>query len=190
VDALLSRLRERISREQYLTDLGDITLTTAYPPVSARDITEAERQLGFPLPSLLRRIYCEIANGGIGPGYGLLGIADGARDDLGHTLVELYQLYHQPDPDDPQWAWPDALVPICHWGCAIYSCIDCRSADAPVLIFDPNGHVDGSGWADALLPHSTSLVEWMSLWLDGINLWSLVYGTPESTKPSVKQAPS
>lgn len=176
--ALLTRLREKLSHQPYTSDMGDLLVSEAYPPTTPAMVSDAEQQLGFLLPPLLRRIYTEIANGGIGPGYGLLGITDGARDDLGHTLIDLYQIYHQSDPDDPQWHWPTAVVPICHWGCAIYSCLDCRTSDTPVLIFDPNGHSLGTSWDDAFLPHAVSFEEWLTLWLDGVNLWALVYGNP------------
>jgi hypothetical protein len=42
------------------------------PPVSAADIAETERCLGFSLPSLLRELYGTVADGGFGPTYGFL----------------------------------------------------------------------------------------------------------------------
>jgi hypothetical protein len=37
-------------------------ITFAFPPATERQIEETEQQLGFPLPSLLRLLYIQIAN--------------------------------------------------------------------------------------------------------------------------------
>lgn len=42
-----------------------------FPPVSMAQVEQAERQLGYRLPVLLRRIYTEIGDGGFGPEAGL-----------------------------------------------------------------------------------------------------------------------
>lgn len=44
--------------------------------------------LGFPLPPLLRALYTQLANGGFGPMYGLLGLAGGAPGDVYGRLSE------------------------------------------------------------------------------------------------------
>jgi hypothetical protein len=49
----------------------------AFPPATEQQIRETEQQLGFPLPPLLRLLYTQIANGGFGPGYGIIGVAGG-----------------------------------------------------------------------------------------------------------------
>ncbi|MET8692408.1 SMI1/KNR4 family protein [Streptomyces bauhiniae] len=54
---LLLRVRDRARRET--PELA--------PYAGERDIAEAERQLGFVLPPLLRRLYLQVANGGFGP---------------------------------------------------------------------------------------------------------------------------
>jgi len=46
----------------------------AFPTATEQPIRETEQQLGFPLPPLLRLLYTQIANGGFGPGTGLLGL--------------------------------------------------------------------------------------------------------------------
>ena len=51
--------------------------TLAFAPASEQQIRHTEQQLGFPLPQLLRHLYAEIANGGFGPGYGIIGVEDG-----------------------------------------------------------------------------------------------------------------
>ncbi|HEU5226735.1 MAG TPA: SMI1/KNR4 family protein [Ktedonobacteraceae bacterium] len=65
----------------------------AFPPATERQIKETERQLGFPLPLLLRLLYTQVANGGFGPGYGIIGVLDGFSllDGFGDTIVVGYQ---------------------------------------------------------------------------------------------------
>src|SRR5215510_6467043 len=86
----------------------------------------------------MKRIYIEIGNGGFGPGYGLIGLTNGAPDDIGKIAPEIYNQLRSADRDDPNWKWPHGLLPICHWGCAILSCVDCTDPNFRMRIFDPN----------------------------------------------------
>ncbi len=89
--------------------------------------------IGFSLPSILTEIYAGVANGGFGPGYGIMGVDGGFTDDMGATAVSLYQSYRKSDPEDPNWAWPFAWLPICHWGCIVYTVVDCVNVPGRVL---------------------------------------------------------
>lgn len=51
--------------------------TLAFLPATKQQIRRTEQQLGFPLPPLLSLLYTQIANGGFGPGYGIIGAAGG-----------------------------------------------------------------------------------------------------------------
>lgn len=68
-----------------------------FPPATEGQIRETEQQLGFPLPPLLRLLYTEIANGGFGPGLGIVGTPGGFRmtnprfDDPDLDIVQSYQ---------------------------------------------------------------------------------------------------
>ena len=42
------------------------------PPATEAALEDVQSQLGVPLPDLLRRVYLEVADGGVGPGSGLL----------------------------------------------------------------------------------------------------------------------
>jgi hypothetical protein len=122
-------------------------------PATAAAVTEAESLAG-PLPPLLRRLYREVANGGFGPGYGLLGLRGGHTDD-GATAVDLRRSEWWPRP-------PDRLLPVCHWGCAIYSLVDC--ADGHMWAWDPNP-LDEDQLPKALFPEQLTLGEWLERWL-------------------------
>ena len=98
-------------------------------PASPAAVAEAEQIIGYPLPTLLRRLYLEVANGEFGPGENVLGI-QGARGDRQWTdIIDVYQAFGS-NPDDPP---PPCLVWLHDWGCAIWSLVDCRDPSGPML---------------------------------------------------------
>ena len=58
-----------------------------------------------------------------------LGLGGGHRDDAGETALSLR---------DGWESLPSALLPICHWGCAIYSLVDCSNSDGTMWGCDLN----------------------------------------------------
>jgi hypothetical protein len=124
-------------------------------PASPDAVEEAEGLLGHRLPLLLRRLYLEVGNGGFGPGYGILGVRGGHGDDYHHTAVDLHRA----------WSSVPALLPVCYWGCAIYSLIDCADREARMWARDPNpAPHDDIG--KALFPQSMTFREWLVRWVD------------------------
>jgi SMI1 / KNR4 family (SUKH-1) len=140
-------------------------------PASVRQVESEEARLGFSLPDLLRRIYLSVANGGFGPGYGVIGVEGGFTDDLGQTVGILHERWREPDPSDPSYAWPAGHLPICHWGCAVYSVVDCTRAENPVYFWDPGLREEGAPMGTAVKPHKPSLEAWLQSWLNGEDLW-------------------
>lgn len=61
------------------------------------------------------------------------------------------------------WGWPEGVLPISHWGCGMYACVDCRGESAQVLLFEPNGGDPDHVW----FLDSPSLADWLTTWLDG-----------------------
>ena len=146
-------------------------------PLAREDaLASDERRLGFRLPLLMKRLYREIGNGGFGPGYGLIGLSGGALDDIGRTAPEIYASFSEPGEDDSDLKWPRGLLPICHWGCAIYSCIACAAPGFPMKIFDPNLHVSASSWDDAFFDEALTFDDWIEAWARGQDLWENSYG--------------
>lgn len=72
-------------------------------PASPEAIEEAETLVGAPMPKLLRDLYL-VANGGFGPGYGLLGLRDGFTDDTQRNAVDILR-------ETSQGIWPG--MPSC-----------------------------------------------------------------------------
>jgi hypothetical protein len=154
------RLYVRGSREHLeAREAGVVERLPPLTPTSPEAVDEAERAFGYPLPSLLRRLYFEVANGGFGPGYGILGLRGGSPDDLGRTALDVYREFHSARR---QQSLPGALFPLCHWGCGIYSLVDCASSQAEVWACDPNPGVD-----DDVFRQPLTLVEWLTRWVEG-----------------------
>ena len=77
--SLLKRLEKRRADRYRITSASDRNRQFGglNPPVPESAIVDAESKLGFRLPPLLREIYSELANGGFGPGNGLIGLTGG-----------------------------------------------------------------------------------------------------------------
>lgn len=65
----------------------------AFLPATEQQIRETEQQLGFSLPPMLRLLYTQVANGGFGPGFGIIGAANGypGADHVPGNIARRYQ---------------------------------------------------------------------------------------------------
>jgi hypothetical protein len=136
-------------------------------PITEKELEAFETRTGRVLPTFWCEVLREIGNGGFGPGYGITGLITGAVDDQGMHALHLYELLRQPDPEDPRWGWPEHLLPIAHWGCAIQSCIDLTDPSARMIRFDPNGHGPDEGWECAWWLEAETSETWWAAWLEG-----------------------
>jgi len=165
-----SRVRRVLTQIYHSVSRATAT-PTANPPVTPKELEAAERVLGFSLPPLLRTLYLQVGNGGFGPGYGLLRLnRRNPRNQFEESAVSLYQVFSGGDPEYPEWRWPAGLLPICDWGCALRSCVDCTGDRAPVLRVDPEALADGD--QDAFQPEADSLYDWLEAWVeDRVSFW-------------------
>jgi hypothetical protein len=156
------RIYRRGSRD-YL-EARQAGLIERLPPLaraSADQVSEAEVIVGQELPVLLRRLYLEVGNGGFGPGYGVLGLGGGHRDDTGMTAIDLCRQAH--GSRSSAWSFlPTGLLPLCHWGCAIYSFVDCSHPGGRMWAWDPN---PGPVGREALFDQAISLADWLGRWV-------------------------
>src|SRR5262245_5745047 len=75
------------------------------PPCDDEVVDATEAALGVTLPSLLRRLYTEVGDGGFGPGDGIVGAAE---------VVELHNSYAvELAVEQEMGDWPAGLVPLC-----------------------------------------------------------------------------
>jgi SMI1 / KNR4 family (SUKH-1) len=175
-NTLIERLKETIRTNRHPTGEYTWHRQIASPPVTVEELAQAEVQLGFELPTFLRRLYLEVGDGGFGPGYGLFPL--NAHNPSTDSLVTAYlgmRSMSQKDIDE-HWAdeevkpslWPERVLMICDWGCNIYSCLNCSSPDLPILRMDSNVNFMVE-WAI----EASSLQQWLETWEDGKPLFAL-----------------
>ncbi|MEV5988694.1 SMI1/KNR4 family protein [Streptomyces sp. NPDC052051] len=131
-------------------------------PASEAALARAEESLGFSLPPLLAALYLRTGDGGFGPEYGLLPLLDSSPAGE-PAAVPQYFANRESARTDPTWPWPEGVLPISHWGCGMYACVDCHTPHGTVLLYDPNADEAGHAWyLDA-----PGLAQWLQAWLDG-----------------------
>lgn len=99
-------------------------------PATEAAIIEAESVIGFPVPAILRRLYVEVANGGFGPRFGILGVR-GHDHFTCDDYADITKAYWGGDPAF------SGLVPVVEWGCALWSYCDFSSSDGEIWAWDP-----------------------------------------------------
>lgn len=172
---LIAAVRRRAATAATRTDQSDVSPTSVARALSDAEITKVEARLGLRVPSFLRSVYSNIGNGGFGPGYGLMGLLGGFTDDQARSVVDLYEHFRQSDPKDPVWQWPAHVLPVCHWGCGIYSCVDCSTDDGRILIWDSNVWEQGTPVETALRAGHSPVVEWFRSWAAGEDIWQQMF---------------
>jgi hypothetical protein len=148
------------AEEQLLTCLKDLAQKkkdTRAQQISEADLVRAEAMLGFPLPSLLRRIYLEVGNGA----FNLSPLYESVHD-LRIPLVDSYVRLRSESRDDEngERRWPEKLLIIYDHGCNIYSCLDCVHPDYRVLMKDNNKDLN------AYALEAPSFQQWLQALLD------------------------
>lgn len=178
-DELIVRMRERAADRRRATSAASwarnyADIAPSFGPAQLEVVEDAKRRFGFPLPNLLLRLWSEVANGGIGPGYGIYGLEDGMTDDmLDLPLPDLFLQWKDYDGWIEQ-VGPKAaerIVPICHWGCNSFSAIDCSTPDGNMLMFR-----DGATRID----QRVTFVQWIQDWLNGIDVGADNYRQPNA----------
>jgi SMI1 / KNR4 family (SUKH-1) len=171
--SLLGRIAIRCRGDDPMTPLAE----GVPAPLPATRIELAEQRLGFRLHPLLAAIYGELANGGFGPDYQLLSLIDGPTSE---QAVDRYLDFRRTYAATA-WAWPEGVLPILTWGCGMYACVDCRSDNGTVLLFEPNaGDPDMAWYVD-----SDSLQEWFEHYINDTGWWRKVEDgeDPEDMRP-------
>jgi hypothetical protein len=129
-------------------------------PASSEAAAELEAAVGHPLPLLLRRLYCEAANGGFGAD-GVVSLAPSGRwfsDE--ESLLQVHQEWSKDELGD---LYPHHVLPIMSMGCAIWWCIDLSTPEGRMWGWDPHRGCQ----RHYLFPESCTLAEWLTDWLQG-----------------------
>lgn len=171
-DDLIQKLRERNADRERATD-GGLHPQKPIRPAAAKDIQVAEHALGFQLPDVLCAIYRQVANGGFGPEYGILGTKTGFKIDK-RSLESCYRGMIQFEKENSTWRWPKRLLPLANYGCGMWSCVDCEYKKLPMILWDPNNldsELDGADarlhWGNAFWDQGQPLRMWLGGWLAG-----------------------
>lgn len=176
-------------RHRFVTH--DPRLGFEFAPATKDQLQATEQALGFALPPLLRAVYTQVANGGFGPGEGLIGVQGGfvyGQDQHYTTLdrvepprwaTRLLDLRPHEFAADrplritlPPHTWPAHFVPLCYWGCGSDSYLDADSERVYHLL-------DVSSSAVVLMKQEDSLERWLEAWLRGTWREWFVWGDEE-----------
>ena len=136
------------------------------PPATLDQVAATEAALGLRLPPLLRRLYLEVANGGFGPGPGLLGVRGGARSIKGRSMEELHRTMLEARDEHASWMWPPALLPVVDDD-GSFLAIDTSVPDGKVVAFDFEELEDDSprnAWRQAFRDIAPSYERWLAEW--------------------------
>lgn len=213
---LLKRIRTRASNPATIHDYAKwlAVKPTLLPSATLDEIANAEEAMKLKLPEVLKELLLNVANGGFGPGYGLIGVGGGYTDFGSGNLENIYRLAHSEGIKNRFVVEGDGIVPFCNWGCGIYSCLDCGSfGGSKVLFYNPKidffssqnlksvevrdaaGEVKtrmNLGGPDPkpkpqtvqLIQHRDSLLDFMTAWANGEGLWDEIMRLSELPSPS------
>jgi SMI1 / KNR4 family (SUKH-1) len=167
VDHIIAAIRQRLADPERVIDAG---AADPNPPTTTAKVDAAEEALGFPIPAILRRLYTEVANGHFGPGYGLVGVDGCGTDERRNDIVALYR-----GQSSEHWRkrlprWPDHILRVAYFGCAMYAAVDCKDPEYPVYLFEPNASEEDLGYANCLVPYGRGLNHWLLAWAKGENV--------------------
>lgn len=154
-DQLLLKLKEHVKNHG----------GASHDVVSLSVITEAEEELGFELPPLLKACYLEIGNGGFCLHDGVIGMRGGYASDFGDIVETYAQL--KSDQEYEGRVWKHGMLPFFEWGCNKFSCVCCTEPNYPIYTFENFG----------LEEEGFTLDVFFEKWIDG-------EGDPEQGKTS------
>ncbi|HEV8534810.1 MAG TPA: SMI1/KNR4 family protein [Candidatus Limnocylindria bacterium] len=136
------------------------------PPIAkAEALVAAEAELGVPLPPALSRAYLEVADGGFGPGPGLMPL---------DAAITAYRGLRARSPGPDGCDWPEKLLPLIDQDGA-YVCVD--GASGRVMDFDPEELLEEwdpdepddraaqRGWKRCFREVAPSVEVWLDRWL-------------------------
>jgi hypothetical protein len=119
-------------------------------------IASAERALGVRLPSALRRVYAEVADGGFGPGEGVLPLS---------AVVAQYEELRSPGMMPDGRTWPVGLLPLVSMDPG-WDCVD--AASGAVIAWDPEDLAERSSqavFARSFREIFPSVEAWLTDWV-------------------------
>ncbi len=161
---LISKIATRAIDLDLRHDFSSHFDTMLPSPANAKEIATTENELSLHLPDLLKKLLTEIANGGFGPGYGLLGTSCGHSDSDDRALLELRDFLRSTAESSGN-QWEPSFLPICEWGSSVWSCIDCGTSDSRMYTLDETGFTKTRH----------TLHTWLEGWCNGVRHWDSMF---------------
>lgn len=132
------------------------------PTLTNRQLVDFERRHGVELPRDYRLFLSLIGDGGAGPFYGVVSLAEASRgSDLSTPFAWSEKHHLDREEEFDLWERRPGCLEICHHGCAYYD----------LLIV--NGNSAGSMWQDitaagkGFFPLKKTFYEWYRDWIEG-----------------------
>ena len=125
-------------------------------PADEAWITQVERRLAMDLPPALRRVYAEVADGGFGPGEGILPLVE---------VVARYDELRAPGMLPDGRSWPDGLLPLVSMDPG-WDCVD--AGTGRVIAWDPEDldeRVSDRRWSAAFRVIHPTVEAWLTDWV-------------------------
>ena len=134
--------------------------TTLPAPADPAALEAAETEIGFALPPVLRRVYLDVADGGFGPGSGLMNLA---------AATAAYARLRKGDELPRGRVWPERLLPIREVDPGFDS-VDASSPAGRIVAWDPEDLREFSGektWNASFSEIAPSIEGWLEEWVGG-----------------------
>jgi SMI1/KNR4 family protein SUKH-1 len=125
-------------------------------PASTAEVEAVEASLGVGLPVALRRVYTEVADGGFGPGEGLLSLSQ---------VVDAYRELQSEGQMPRGRSWPHGLLPVVSRDPG-WDCVDATTGR--VITWDPEELVERSSEARfqrSFTEIASSVEAWLTDWV-------------------------
>jgi len=164
LNQLLGEIRETgmptAQSREAADSIGAAMRTPARPnlpaPATASAVEAAEQEVGGALPIAFRRAYLEIADGGFGPGAGLLPLSTG---------LAAYRSYLAESPGPRRSTWPRGALPVTERDPGHY-CVEVPTGR--VLDWDPEDlreHSSEAAWQRSFSEVAPSVEAWLTTWV-------------------------
>lgn len=125
--------------DDLITDINQTARNDAksrwFAVVDHEQIEFVESVIDVQLPTLLKRCYTEISNGGFGPGYGITGLPGGHKSSWGDLIESVAELRALEDCEDN-------FLPLIDFGCAQILCVDCDDNERIVTSIEGDFHFE------------------------------------------------
>lgn len=171
-DELIAHLKARALDPARRRDMKVESFAPLDSVATAEMIAAAEAEIGFALPPFLVRIYTQVANGGFGPGHGLMALSR-PGEAAPESVAAVYR-------DLRASGWPEKLLPLWEWGCAAWSCIDAATSEGIIVTHD-----DIAGATET----AVTLRSWFQSWVAGVEMYREIFEDRDAirTNPFTKK---